>query len=207
MTRLHWGRGSVLGLLVCVTAVGGGLLASGCEHRTRPGGTNRDNTTRGPTPKHVSWDAAFNMSEDGRPRAVLRARRMEQYQTDDSTYSVWRSMDDTTKVRVYLFDEEGDSSATVTADSLVFQDQKGVLDAYRNVVVTTEDSKRLESEHLTWHQADRTIRTRRFVRIRTPSEVVQGDGLVADEDLETYQLGRFSAEVDVDEDNDTGEQQ
>ncbi len=132
---------------------------------------------------------------------------MEQYQTDDSTYSVWRSMDDTTKVRVYLFDEEGDSSATVTADSLVFQDQKGVLHAYRNVVVTTEDNKRLESEHLTWHQADRTIRTHRFVRIRTPSEVVQGDGLVADEDLETYQLGRFSAEVDVDEDDDTDEQQ
>ncbi|MBB4089010.1 LPS export ABC transporter protein LptC [Salinibacter ruber] len=155
----------------------------------------------------MSWEAAFNMSENGRPRAVLRARRMEQYQTDDSTYSVWRSMDDTTKVRVYLFDEEGDSSATVTADSLVFQDQKGVLDAYRNVVVTTEDNKRLESEHLTWHQADRTIRTRRFVRIRTPSEVVQGDGLVADEDLETYQLGRFSAEVDVDEDDDTDEQQ
>ncbi|WP_208426465.1 LPS export ABC transporter periplasmic protein LptC [Salinibacter sp.] len=206
MTRLHWGRRSVLGLLVCV-AVGGGLLAGGCEHRTRPGGTDRDKTTTGPTPKHVSWDAAFNMSENGRPRAVLRARRMEQYRTDDSTYSVWRSMDDTTKVRVYLFDEEGDSSATVTADSLVFQDQKGVLDAYRNVVVTTEDNKRLESEHLTWHQADRTIRTRRFVRIRTPSEVVQGDGLVADEDLETYQLGRFSAEVDVDEDNDTDEQQ
>ena len=206
MTQLHWGRRSVLGLLVCV-AVGGGLLAGGCEHRTRPGGTDRNNTTRGPTPKHVSWDAEFDMSENGRPRAVLRARRMEQYQADDSTYSVWRSMDDTTKVRVYLFDEEGDSSATVTADSLVFQDQKGVLDAYRNVIVTTEDNKRLESEHLTWHQADRTIRTRRFVRIRTPSEVVQGDGLVADEDLETYQLGRFSAEVDVDEDNDTDEQQ
>lgn len=147
------------------------------------------------------------MSEEGRPRAFLRARRMEQYQTEDSTYSVWRSMDDSNRVHVYLFDEQGDSSATVTADSLVFQDQKGVLDAYRDVIVTTEDNKRLESEHLTWHQADRTIRTRRFVRIRTPSEVVQGNGLVADEDLETYQLGRFSAEVDVDEEEDNADNQ
>lgn len=195
-----------MGLLLCV-AVGGGLLGGGCEHRTRSGGTDQKNTTGGPTPKHVSWDAEFDMAEKGRPRAVLRARRMEQYQTADSAYSVWRSMDDTTRVRVYLFDEEGDSSATVRADSLVFQDQKGVLDAYRNVVVTTEDNKRLESEHLTWHQADRTIRTRRFVRIRTPSEVVQGDGLVADEDLETYQLGRFSAEVDVNEGDDPDRQQ
>jgi len=124
---------------------------------------------------------------------------MEQYRISDSTYSVWRSMRDPPRVRVYLFDSEGDSSATMTADSLVFQDQKGLLDAYRDVVVVTESQKRLRTEHLTWEQANRKIRTRRFVRIRTPSEVVQGQGLVADEDLETYQIGRFSAEVEVDD--------
>lgn len=129
---------------------------------------------------------------------------MEQYRTADSSYSVWRSMNDTARVRVYLF-EQGDSSATVTADSLVFQDQKGVLDAYRNVVVVTESNKRLETEHLIWNQSDRKIRTRRFVRIQTPTEVVQGNGLVADEDLETYQLGRFSAEVEVEDENKEGE--
>lgn len=129
---------------------------------------------------------------------------MEQYRTADSSYSVWRSMNDTARVRVYLF-EQGDSSATVTADSLVFQDQKGVLDAYRNVVVVTESNKRLETEHLIWNQSDRKIRTRRFVRIQTPTEEVQGNGLVADEDLETYQLGRFSAEVEVEDENKEGE--
>jgi LPS export ABC transporter protein LptC len=122
---------------------------------------------------------------------------MEQYRTSDSTYSVWRSMNDTTRVRLYLFNAEGDSSATLTADSLVFQNRKGLLDAYRNVVVVTENNKRLQTEHLIWRQADRKIRTRRFVRIWTPTEVVQGNGLVADEDLETYQLGRFEAEVEI----------
>lgn len=139
------------------------------------------------------------MSEEGRPRAVIEAPRMEQYRTSDSTYSVWRSLGDTSRVRLYLFNQQGDSSATLTADSLIFQDQKGLLDAYRNVVVVTESNKRLDTEHLTWRQADQKIRTQRFVRIRTPKEVVQGNGLVADEDLDTYQLGRFSAEVEVDD--------
>lgn len=130
---------------------------------------------------------------------------MEQYRTADSSYSVWRSMRDTARVRVYLFNERGDSSATVTADSLVFQTQKGLLDAYRNVVVVTEENKRLETEHLTWTQDDRKIRTKRFVRIRTPTEVVQGNGLVADENLETYQLGRFAAEVEIDDENEDPE--
>lgn len=187
----YW-SGLVAGVLVVFLAGGG------CERR----GTSERapaESEEGPTPTHVSWDAQFTMSEGGRPRAVIAAPRMEQYRTSDSTYSVWRSMSDTTRVRLYLYDVEGDSSATLTADSLLFQDRKGVLDAYKNVVVVTESNKRLQTEHLTWRQADRKIRTRRFVRIRTPTEVVQGNGLVADEDLETYQLGQFEAEVEVDE--------
>lgn len=142
------------------------------------------------------------MLEEGRRRAVLEAPRMEQYKTSDSTYSVWRAARDTTRVWAYMFNQEGDSSATLTADSVVFQDTAGRLDAYGNVIVVTESNKRLRSEHLVWYQADRTIRTRRFVRIVTPTEVVQGNGLVAAEDLETYQIGRFSAEVDIDEEGD-----
>lgn len=188
----HWSV-LVAGLLAVLLVVGG------CERQGTSGGSTVE-AAEGPTPKHVSWDAQFTMSEGGRPRAVIAAPRMEQYRTSDSTYSVWRSMSDTTRVRLYLYDSEGDSSATLTADSLVFQDRKGLLDAYRNVVVVTENNKRLHTEHLVWRQADRKIRTRRFVRIRTPTEVVQGNGLVADEDLETYQLGQFEAEVEVNDD-------
>lgn len=186
-------------LFLGVVLLGGMIAEGGCEHRTRSRDQVDSTAGEGPVPKHVSWDARFSLTEGGHPRAVLTAPRMEQYRTADSAYSVWRSMEDTARVRVYLYDEQGDSSATVTADSLVFQDQKGILDAYRDVVVVTKDDKRLESEHLTWEQSNRTIRTRRFVRIQTPTEVVQGNGLVADENLETYQLGRFSAEVEVDE--------
>jgi hypothetical protein len=86
---------------------------------------------------------------------------------------------------------------------VVFFNQKGRYEAYGNVVVLTKEGRRLESEHLTWNQFDRTIRTRRFVRITTPSEDVRGNGLVADEDLETYQIGRFTAEVEVDDEGDS----
>jgi len=67
-------------------------------------------------------------------------------------------------------------------------------------VVTTQSEKRLQSEHLTWDEADRKIRTNRFVRIVTPSERVEGYGLVADEDLDTYQIGRFTAQVTIEDD-------
>ena len=138
------------------------------------------------------------MREGGKRRAVIQSDRMEQYRKDDSTYSVWRTLGDSARVRSYVF-EEGDSSATILADSVVFFNQEGRFEAYGNVVVLTTEGRRLESEHLTWNQFDRTIRTRRFVHITTPTEDVRGNGLVADEDLETYQIGQFTAEVDVED--------
>lgn len=185
-----------------IVGVLGLLLWMGCEHRARtqqnlsPDSVDRDR------PSQVAWDPRFEMNEGGRRRAIIRADLMKQYQTDDSTYSVWRPLSDSVRVRAYVFDEVGDSSATITADSVVFFNQKGRYEAYGNVVVVTHDGKRLESEHLTWNQSDRKIRTKRFVRITTPTEAVRGNGLVADEDLETYQIGRFTAEVEVDEEGD-----
>lgn len=188
-----WSWAILLGTLLSLTV--------GCEHWTPTNGGAAVDTSRGLHPTQVSWDATFTMNEDGRRRAHLVADRVEQYETSDSTFSVWRSPEDTARVRAYLFDQQGDSSATVTADSLVFQEQKGRLDAFGDVVVVTETNKRLETEHLIWNQADRKIRSRRFVHITTPKEVVQGTGLVADESLETYQIGQFTAEVEVDEED------
>jgi LPS export ABC transporter protein LptC len=187
---------TVVGLLLAVA------LVLGCEYRARQGETGLPpDSARRNAPSQVTWDARFVMNESGTRRAIIRADRMEQYDTDDSTYSVWRTLDDTTRVRSYVF-EKGDSSATIIADSVVFFNEEGRFEAYGNVVVLTNEGRRLESEHLTWNQFDRTIRTRRFVHITTPTEDVRGNGLVAEEDLETYQIGRFTAEVEVDEEDD-----
>ena len=175
------------------------LLGGGCKQRARDanGGLPPD-SLRQDRPTQVTRDARFELNEAGQRRAIIRAEQMRQYQTDDSTYSVWRSLSDSVRVRSFVF-EEGDSSATITADSVVFFNADGRYEAYGNVVVVTQEGRRLESEHLTWLQGDRTIRTRRFVHITTPTEDVRGNGLVADEDLDTYQIGAFTAEVEVDD--------
>jgi len=159
-------EGLVVGLVLCL------VLATACEHRDRSGdeGVPPDSLQR-KGPSQVTQDARFVMNEAGRRRAIIRAEEMQQYQTDDSTYSVWRTHGDSARVHSYVF-EEGDSSATITADSVAFFNQEGRFEAYGDVVVVTQENRRLVSEHLTWLQADRKIRTRRFVHITTPSEDV-----------------------------------
>ena len=189
----------VLGLVAVIST-----LALGCERRARPdAGSTSPDSVRREGPSQITWDARFVLNEDGRRRAVIRADRMAQYQKEDSTYSVWSMPGDSGRVHSFVFDETGDSSATITADSVVFFNQDGRYDAYGDVVVQTTEGRRLESEHLTWHQFDRTIRTRRFVHITTPTETVRGNGLVAAEDLKTYQIGQFTAEVEVEEESES----
>ena len=156
-----------------------------------------------PLPEQVSHEAEFFIHQGDRPRAVLQAQVMENYSYNDTTYTVFtrETEESNRRVTVQLFDAEGDSSAVLTSDRLVYLEDEARFDAYGDVVVETADDRHLESEELSWHEDDQTIRTSAFVYIRTPSEEVEGWGLVADEDLASYQIGRFEAQVEM---NDNG---
>ncbi|MEX0599232.1 MAG: LPS export ABC transporter periplasmic protein LptC [Rhodothermales bacterium] len=156
-------------------------------------------------PSQESWNVRYQVTEtpegadDSRPRLDIEAMYMATFETEDSTYTVMES-DSTTRVRAVIFDESGDTSATVRATRLILLDRDSRFEARENVVVETPDDKILYSEHLVWFEADRTLRTPGFVRIVTPTERVQGYDLVGDEDLNSYTLRRMTGQVTVEED-------
>ena len=188
-------------LLAIVPLVAAALLLalSGCERREGPQRDDVAPETAPLQPTQVTQDPRVVLHEGRRQRAVLQAARMAQYETPDSSYAVLRPpRGDTARVHVQLFTPEGDSSATIAADSLLYFSDEGRADAYGNVVIQTPENRQLYGEHVVWRQADRKVRSSRFVRIVTPTETLNGQGLVADEDLSSYQIGRFDAEVDLD---------
>lgn len=195
-------------LAVALGAVLLGALA-GCTRRAGPTAAEAVAADTLLRPAQVSHDVRLHVLNGSEPRAVLRAGRMERYDTEDSLYTLF--LPDTTtrrqpgdpppgRVRAHIFDVEGDSSATLTAQRLRYVDRDERFVAEGDVVVRTVEGRLLQSEHLAWLEADAQIRTPGFVRITTPTERVEGNGLVADESLETYQIGRFSADMEVGED-------
>ncbi len=82
---------------------------------------------------------------------------------------------------------------------MLYFDREKRFEAEGRVVVVTREGKRLESEQLVWLEDERKVRTESFVSIVSSTERVQGYGLVADEDLKNYEIGRFSAQVTLDE--------
>jgi len=150
-------------------------------------------------PDQESWQVDLRISEDGEPRIAITAPYLAEYENKDSTYSLLSASknDPSERVTAYIFDQNGDSSATMTADRLYYYDQERRFDAQGNVRVVTRNGKHLESEQLLWFDADRKVRTPGFVRITTNLEQVQGYQLEADEDLKTYTLKRVTGKREV----------
>lgn len=158
-------------------------------------------------PDQESWSVHYYVTEvpiegeESRQRLELIADYMARFEQEDSTYIDFRASSDSVqrRVRVFLFDTQGDTSATLTADRVRYFEMRKQFDAQGKVIVITQDEKRLETEHLSWFEEERKVTTPGFVNIVTPSETAQGYGLEADENLETYTIFRFTGEFRVED--------
>ena len=153
-------------------------------------------------PVQESWGMHTHVTQtsvgetESRRRMDITADYAAWYETEQESYQLLRGV--SVPIVVRLYDVEGNPSATLRATEMRYFDDDR-LEAYGEVLVDAEDGTRLITDMLMWREADQSIRTDRFVRIVTTNEDVRGYGLVADEALETYQLGRFTARVIVDE--------
>ena len=184
------------------------LGTAACERRVEPPTMEEVRAEGGPDQE--SWGVHFYVTQvpigedESRIRVEMIADYMAQYEQEDSTYQLLQGHPDSLNRRVtaYLFDMEGDSSATLTADRVYYYDHEKRFEAEGRVIVVTREEKRLESEQLTWLEDERKVRTESFVSIVAPNEQVQGYGLEADEDLKNYEIGRFTLEVTIEDEDE-----
>lgn len=185
------------------------LVLAACERRTIAPSVADVHEAAGPAKE--SWGVHFYVSQvptesqESNVRIEIAADYMAHYEREDSTYQLLTRYPagQGNRVAVKIYDDQGAASATVAADRLLYFDQENRFEAHGEVVVETPDNKLLETESLEWREEDRKVYSRSFVRITTADERVRGYGLVADEDLTTYQIGRFTARVSLD---DSGEE-
>ncbi len=164
-------------------------------------------------PAQEFWSTTFYVGEGGRPRAIIDAPYMANFETVDSTYTLLTALDSlgqTGRVEALLFTPEGDSSATLTANRLYYDERQRSFRAEGRVIVETKADRRLETEQLTWLEFERQINTPGFVRLVSPTEEVLGYGLEADEDLVNYTIrsgtqSRLSVTIEDEEDVTSGE--
>lgn len=97
------------------------------------------------------------------------------------------------------FLEGGAINSTLKADYAIRFEGKSRIVVQNNVVWTSMDGKRLESEELIWDERTKKIHTQKLVHIVTPEQDIFGYGLEADQDFDTWKIISPIGDLKVDD--------
>jgi len=177
-----------------------------CEQRSvTPMG--QEDANPGERPSQESWDVRYTVTqvlrgeEESRPRVHVDAGYMAVFD-HDSTYTLLQHDRESQAEQsiAYLFDEAGDSTATVTANRFFYYTDDRRMEADGDVRVRSADERLLETEFLIWDEEAQELHAPGFVRLRTPTERVEGYELRGDETLQTYAITRVTGQVTIEDD-------
>jgi LPS export ABC transporter protein LptC len=169
-------------LLSLITA----LMLCACEERIKPS-VLTDLKTKD-IPSHESWNTTITFSDSGRIQAILKVGHLEKYEEAQRT-------DLDGGLHVDFFDENGHHTSVLTAIKGTVDDRTHDLEAMGHVVVVSDSGSTLETEQLFWRNSIRRVQSDQFVKITSPREEIQGQGLDSDQSLKNYKIYRVTGET------------
>lgn len=97
-------------------------------------------------------------------------------------------------LKLELYSKNSDKIITrLTADSARIDDNSHDMFAYGNVIVISDTSQtRLETTFLQWNNLQQKFYSNAFVRITSPSELIEGYGFESDQHLRNYKIYKVS---------------
>ncbi|MGE5410542.1 MAG: LPS export ABC transporter periplasmic protein LptC [Clostridiales bacterium] len=129
-------------------------------------------------PSQESRNDKILFTEGGKLRAILYAKHLRAFDEKRETLL------DT--IRIEFFNDNAQRTSVLTA-------RKGRVDGVTNnmyaidsVVAANDSGTVLRTQELMWRNNDRKIVSEKFVRITSPTESIQGYGVVADQNLRNY---------------------
>lgn len=145
-------------------------------------------------PPESATDIEVVYSEGGRVQAKLTGPLMVHYGGDDPHTEFPSGFE------VCFYDSIMQVTSVITARFGLLRDGNETMEARNNVVVTNNrNGEQLFTEHLVWDQKKNQIFSDVFVKIISGEDVIYGDGLVSDQDFESYTVRNPSGEFTVED--------
>ncbi len=131
----------------------------------------------------IAEEVTIIYSEEGKTKARLQAQK---FIRNDIAKPPYTEMDDGLKVE--FFNDSLKVESTLTAIYARYYEKKGNILIRDSVVVINKKGDELHTEELVWNQKAQKIYTDKFVRIVTPTQILYGNGLEANEDFSWYRI-------------------
>lgn len=154
------------------------LVAAACDDKREPPVLTR--SAMADSADQVMFGASFNMTDRGVIRAELQADTA--YFFDDNTRI---ELDD---VNTTFYTVSGMKDAVLTSDHGRYSTRLGNMTAYGNVIVNTEDGRRIETPELHYDQAANQFSSDSQFVMTEPGRRIAGVGFRSDPGLKNVQV-------------------
>jgi len=135
-------------------------------------------------------------TENGKIKVRIVANKIERFQNQQPGLIF------SEKMEVYFYNDSSELQSTLMANDASIDDDKKIMLAQNNVVLTSNDDKRLETEELVWDEKQDKIYTDKKVKITTGKEVVYGEGFTSNPDFSQYSITKIHGTFDFETETD-----
>jgi len=105
-------------------------------------------------------------------------------------------------VEVVFYNDTGLVKSVLKALNASIDEFNNIMVASNNVVLTSSEAKKLETEELIWDQNKNKIYTDKRVIITTATEVIEGDGFNSNPDFSQYSISKINGTFNFKTTND-----
>ncbi len=143
------------------------------------------------TAQMTGKDVELTRSLNGLISVRMRSPEVRQLQESDNTFEFPKGLE------LFMYDTLGNVTSHMSASYSIYYDKEGVWEAKSNVVVNNEKGDRLNTEYLVWNREKETIETNQFVKITTADGIIYGDGMVADQHFNNWEVKNGRGVFDI----------
>jgi LPS export ABC transporter protein LptC len=168
------------------------LLFASCENDIQ---TVKNITMKTELPVRTAKSTELIYSDSAVVKVKLTAPVLDQYLGENPRIVMPKG------VKVLFYNDSIKVTTQLTADSAIRKEKTNIMEAYRNVVVVNRKGEKLHTEKLIWDERKRIIYTNVHVLITTADdEILEGDGMEANEDFTKYKIKKPHGDHAVKED-------
>lgn len=163
------------------------FLVTGCGDQEKVSPAQKG--LKGELPDQQSFNSTVSFTDSGKVMAILQAGVIKVFYSRN--YTLLEN-----KMKVDFYNEKGSIEAVLTGEHGKVDDVTKDIHIYKNVVVKNDSGMVLTTEKLMWRNSDRKIWTDEFVKIKTPTEEIEGYGFESDQSLRNYTVFKVTLITD-----------
>jgi len=129
-------------------------------------------------------------TENGKIRVRIIANKIERFEGQQPGLIF------SEKMEVYFYNDSFELQSTLMANDASIDEDTKIMLAQNNVILTSNDNKKLETEELVWDEKQEKIYTDKKVKITTGKEVVYGEGFTSNPDFSQYSITKIHGTFD-----------